>query len=318
MTKIRYQSFYKGILYASHKNNILYKNKDDTIWKTYLTVDGMRKLNNLDLYNRLFREGIHNFYKMDDQFDIIILKGRIQFYKHKRLINMLIIENGSRPLRKGIVYKNGYIIYSEYHGNPNREPINIYIYDYINNIKETLYTFKSIRHIHFIQEDIYDSNIIYIGTGDNDNECGIYKFNLENRNIERIGGGSQIWRSVSIIQEGKSLYWGTDDPNGENFIIKYDLFNNMLHKIRKICGPAYYSVKTSSGEMYIATTIEDRKKHKSIIYKSSHSDRWVEYKEFKKDIFHTKYFGYGLIEFINNQETIREIYYNLIGLNFTV
>ena len=33
-----------------------------------------------------------------------------------------------------------------------------------------------------------------------------------------------------------------------------------------------------------------------------------------KDIFHTKYFGYGLIEFINNQKELEELIYNLNGL----
>ena len=66
--------------------------------------------------------------------------------------------------------------------------------------------------------------------------------------------------------------------------------------------------------MFIATTIEDRKKHKAIIYKSSNGVKWDKYIEFKKDLFHVKYFGYGTIEFINNQWELGELIYSLNGL----
>ncbi|NMA23714.1 MAG: hypothetical protein GX938_09455, partial [Spirochaetales bacterium] len=184
----------------------------------------------------------------------------------------------------------------------------------IKNKKEILYTFYNIRHIHFIQQDINNSNNIYIGTGDLDAECGIYKFNLKDLAIKKIGGGLQTWRAVSLLQNKNTLYWGTDDPDGQNYIIKYNLEENKLEKIQEIDGPAYYSTKTKNNNMFIATTIEDRNRHKAIIYKKTDGEKWHKYAEFKKDFLHAKYFGYGLVEFINNQDELDELVYNLNGL----
>lgn len=308
------QMYYKNKIYSSIGNMIIEQKKDETEKKNYLKVDGLGWINYFKPYNRALRHGIHNFYKINDSIDCITVKRKILFYKDKKLFNTLILENGSRPLRNGIVYKDEYIIYSEYYGNKNRNPINLYRYNFIENTKEILYTFDNIRHIHFIQQDINNPSSIYIGTGDLDEECGVYKFDLINFDIRKIGGGSQIWRAVSILQNEKMLYWGTDDPDGRNYIMKYDLQENTLERIQEIDGPAYYSTITKNNDMFIATTIEDRKRHRAIIYKSLDGKKWDEHMEFKKDIFHTKYFGYGTVEFINNQEELEKLVYNLNGL----
>lgn len=306
--------YYKNKIYSSIGNVIIVQEKGKSKGEKYLKVDGLGRFNYFKLYNRALRHGIHNFYKINDSIDCITVKGRILFYKNKKLLNILVLENGSRPLRNGIVYKDEYIIYSEYYGNKNRDPINLYKYKFIEDRKKILYTFDNIRHIHFIQQDINNPNSIYIGTGDLDEECGVYKFDLINFDIRKIGGGSQIWRAVSILQNEKMLYWGTDDPDGRNYIMKYDLQENTLERIQEIDGPAYYSTITKNNDMFIATTIEDRKRHRAIIYKSLDGEKWDEHMEFKKDIFHTKYFGYGLVEFINNRGELDKLMYNLNGL----
>jgi len=314
LPKVKYQMYHNNKFYASLGNKIIVREKDNSQWNDYIIIEKLSLINYFELYNRLLRHGIHNFYKIDEYIDCIIIKANILFYNNKELVNVLKLENGSRPLRNGIVYKSDHIIYSEYYGNKDRQPVNIYKYNFIEDKREIIYTFNNIRHIHFIQEDIKDHDRLYIGTGDLDNECGFYIFNLQKKEMKKIDGDSQIWRAVSILQNNNSLYWGTDDPSGKNYIIKYSLENNKLEKIQEISGPAYYSTITKNQEMFIATTIEDRKRHKAIIYKSLNGEIWDKYMEFKKDIFHTKYFGYGLIEFINNQKELEELIYNLNGL----
>jgi len=308
------QMYFNDMIFLSHGNKIIIKDKEGSKGMKYLTISELGKINYFNLYNRALRHGIHNFYKINSNIDCVIIKGKILFYENRNLINTLEINNGSRPLRKGVVYKEDYIIYSEYYGNKGREPIHVYKYNYINDKKEIVYTFNDIRHIHFIQEDINNSNYLYIGTGDLDDECGIYKFDLINHILQVIGGGSQMWRAVSLLQTNKFLYWGTDNPSGTNYIMRYNLESNRVEKLQQIDGPAYYSARAKSNEMYIATTIEDRKRHKAIIYRTLDGQNWDKYLEFKKDALHTKYFGYGLVEFINNQEELNELMYNLIGL----
>ena len=82
----------------------------------------------------------------------------------------------------------------------------------------------------------------------------------------------------------------------------------------RIAGPAYYSAITSKGDIYIATTVEDKVKHRSILYKSEDGHNWNEVKEFRKDHFNARYLGYGLVEFISGQELLPKLQYNLVNL----
>lgn len=309
--------YYKGYMYASIGNRILRKKPSNENWELYMKIEDLNILNYFDLYNRLLREGIHNFYKINDDIDAVVLKGQILFYKNKKLLNRVIIEKGSKPMRKGILFKEDRIIYSEYYNNENREPVHVYEYDFFNNKRSIIYTFTNIRHIHFIQQDKTDENIVYIGTGDLDHESGIYKFNIKNKKIGEIGVGSQIWRAASLLQSGDYLIWGMDSPEVEPYIVRYNLNNKKLEKLKKIEGPAYYSTINKKGTMFIGTTVENRRKHKSILYKSENGIKWDEINKYKKDMFHLKYFGFGKIEFINNQEELEKLYINLVGLKET-
>ena len=309
-----YEMYYKGYIYASSGNKIFRKKLNDEKWESYMKIEDLSILNYFDLYNRLLREGIHNFYKINDEIDAVVLKGQIVFYKNRKLLNRLIIEKGSKPLKNGVLFQQDRIIYSEYYNNKNREPVHVYEYNFYKNKRTIIYTFTNIRHVHFIQQDKTNGNIVYIGTGDLDNESGIYKFDLKNRKIEEIGKGSQVWRAVSILQFGDYLIWGMDSPVEDAYIVRYNLNNGKLEKLKKIEGPAYYSTINRRGIMFIGTTVENRKKHKAIVYKSEDGIKWEATKEYKKDIFHLKYFGFGKISFINNQEELEELYINLVGL----
>ncbi|HOA80196.1 MAG TPA: hypothetical protein PK033_14430 [Acetivibrio sp.] len=315
MLAIKKQMYFEGKIYSSVGNRILVNKIDEKKKNTYLKIKELSILNYSQLYNRLFRHGIHSFYKIDESTDCIVIKRKILFYRDGKLFNTVDIENGSRPLRQGIVYNSDHIIYSEYYGNKERDPIHVFKYDFIRNKKEILYTFTDIRHIHFIQRSEREPNVLLIGTGDLDHECGIFKFNLKTRIMEKVGGGSQLWRAVSVLENGNDLIWGTDDPYNQNYIVSLNLANGKLKKLKKIAGPAYYSTTTLNGEMYLATTVEDRRKHKAIIYYSKDGYSWINNEVFHKDILHTKFFGYGLIEFIHNQQEASDFFHNLTGLS---
>jgi|GEM_PF-4565041 len=312
---IYFQMYYKEYIYASCGNKIIRKRPESNKWENYLIVDYLSVLNYSDLYNRALRHGVNNFYKIDDEIDGLILRKKALFYKNKRLINTLKIENGSKPLRHGVVFFQNKFIFGEYYNNKSEKPVHLYEYDFVHNIQKAIYTFTGIKHIHFVQPKIDDKNVLYIGTGDSDTESGIFCFDLTTHIMEKVGGGSQIWRAVSILQKDHYLIWGMDSPEEQPYIIRYDTRNGAIEKLRKIEGPAYYSVMNRRGDMFIATTVEDRKNHRAVIYQSSDGgNEWYERERFRKDVFHLKYFGFGKIEFINNQEEIDDLYFNLKGL----
>ena len=77
--KIYYQMYYNNYLYASKGNKILRKTINGNNWELYIKIDDLNILNYIELYNRALREGIHNFYKINDEIDAVVLKGEILF-----------------------------------------------------------------------------------------------------------------------------------------------------------------------------------------------------------------------------------------------
>ena len=267
------------------------------------------------LIKRLLRNGIYAAYECDRDKIVIVCSKKILIYLKGALKAELEIDRGSRPLRQGISCLNGFFYYGDYWGNPEKKAVNLYRVNLSNYKKEVFFKFNHIRHIHFVQKDTRINNALLVGTGDSNSESGIYRLDLNNRKLKTIVEGSQQCRAVSVLQENKYLIWGTDAPDEQNYIFRFNRETNDLQKTREIDGPAYYSTKTKNGDIYLATTIEDRLRHKACIYKSIDQGlSWDVYKSFKKDIWHSKYFGYGIIEFIYGQTHRQELFYNLVGL----
>lgn len=305
---------YRNKQFFGAKGRVIYCKNSNSLYK----IDTINKLNifsNLVLYNRLCRHGIHNVIYLEEDFIAVIIKGKILILNIDKsiVVNEYTIK-GNRPLRNGFILYEDNLIFGEYYGNKNREPVRIKLVNYKNSHINDLLVFDNIRHIHFIQQDIDNAEKFFVGTGDKDNESAIYKFNLENKRLTRIGGGAQKWRAVSILQKDNYIFWGSDCPYKQNYIYRYNRNNGNLNRLNPIDGPAYYSTQNKSGDLFIATTVEDRKKHRAIIYHSQNGDNWKELIEFKKDIFPEKLFGYGVIEFIRGQEQLEDLYINLRGL----
>lgn len=267
-----------------------------------------------ELLKRLLRMRVFHEMKYYE-FDIVVIKKNIQIFNNKQLTHKTSIDRGSRPLKNGLAVVEDKLYYGDYWGNPDREEAYIYEVDLNTGQKEKFYALDWIRHIHFVQLDKYDDDYLLVGTGDSNSESGIYRVNRHSKDMETLGEGAQKYRAVSVIQADDNLFYGSDDPDGENFIYSFDKNTKDLTELKKIEGPAYYSTVDKNGYFYIATTIEDRKRHKAIIYRSKDSGKsWQKYKEFKKDIWHTKYFGYGVVEFVEGQEEREELEYKLVGL----
>ena len=296
-------------LIYSKDNHIYFNDKPKNILKI---KDALPDI--FSLLKRLLRNGIHAVKKYNNTL-IVIVKGKIILFRDNKLLKEIEIERGSRPLRDGIACLENKMYYGDYWSNAQRETVNIYQVDLQTFQKEIFYTFTHVRHIHFIQPDKKNQDVLIVGTGDSDSESGIYALNVKTKEFSTIAEGSQAFRAVSILQENNHFFWGSDDPDSENYIFQLNRNTQELRQICEIDGPAYYSAKNKQGDMFIATTIEDRKRHKAIIYRSSDEGQsWSVYREFKKDIWSSKYFGYGVVEFIDGQEYSEELFYNLIGL----
>jgi len=310
---IRFFEYKNKKIWGAKGRSIFWVNSHSLYKK--IKIDKLKLFSSFSLYNRLFRQGIHNVIYLEKELIAVIVKGKILIINIED--NIIFDEyniKGNRPLRQGFALYENKLIYGEYFGNNKREIVKIKSIDYRNSQMNDLLEFDNIRHVHFIQKNKKNTEEIFVGTGDKDRESAIYKYNIQNKALVKIGGGSQKWRAVSILQKDNYIYWGSDCPYKQNYIYRYNRNNGNLTRLRPIGGPAYYSTQNKSGDLFIATTIEDRKKHRAIIYHAEEGENWNELKEFKKDIFPEKLFGYGIIEFIRGQDKLEDLYINLRGL----
>lgn len=300
----------KNTLIYSSGNRVYIENNGTT---THLTLKELLPYSQ-SLIGRAMRSDIFNVI-MCENILIVVLKGKLLFFRLGKLIKEVSIERGKRPLRDGIICLNNQFFYADYWINPHRVETNIYKIDLSTFKKEIFFSFNHIQHIHFIQKDNLVNDSLLIGTGDSDSESGIYQLDIKSKKVKTILEGSQKYRVVSIIQFEEYIIWGTDAPNDDNYIYRFNRKNKKLDCLKRIDGPAYYSTVTKKGYMYIATTVEDRKRHQAILYESRDNGlTWNIYERFKKDIWHCRYFGYGIIEFITGQNYFDKLLFNKVGL----
>lgn len=300
-------------IWGSKGDQIFQSDDLGATWREYLKVHASM-VPHSKLYNRLTRSGIHNVIPVDRETIAVLVRKRFLVFRGKNLIVEVHIHNGSRPLRQGVLKKNDHIIYGEYWNNPERRPVSVYAFDPYTGDVQVLLSLKDKRHIHFVQQDECDQGMLLIGTGDEDNESGIYRYDLVTGALETIGCGSQDWRAVSLLQKDEYLYWGSDCPYKQNYIYRYCRHTGVAEKIQPISGPAYYSAISSQGRMFLATTIERRSEHRAVVYSSMDGNTWSEEGEWKKDIFPMLLFGFGTIELIHGQEALSDVFINLKGL----
>ncbi len=175
---------------------------------------------------------------------------------------------GRRPLRMGICQDDaGRIYLGEYWSNREREAVRLWRSDDDGVTWHTVHIWPagSARHVHFVQFDPYEK-LIWLGTGDRDAECRLLFSRDGGESFELAGGGSQIWRAVSVMFTPEAIFWGTDigiDRDDQpNYLVRWDRSTGLLSKLIPIDGPAYYSARSTQGIAAVATAVEGGRNEK--------------------------------------------------------
>jgi hypothetical protein len=147
---------------------------------------------------------------------------------------------------------NGKIYYGEYFPNVRRGEVRIYRSR--DGLEwETIYSFEPgrVKHIHLLQQDPLTGRL-WFSTGDSDSECLLGHADADFRDIEVVGKGSPQWRAIELLFENGRIYWGMDNPCGENWLVSYDPANGALQKEFLFNGPVYNLMHSNS--LYLAIT----------------------------------------------------------------
>ena len=304
------------VVYCANDNYYLvkgyniYKSKEfDNKWIKWITIPHNiidKIFGVFPLYNRLMRKGVHhllcngeNCLVITNKCSYLINNGRI--YSAGKII-------GSRPLIM-TQHKESFL-YGEYRSNLERSPVHIYKLD-IKELKwRIIWEFLDVRHIHGVFSDPYTGSI-WVTTGDNDDECGIWQTTDNFISLNKIKGGSQQLRTVQLIFTDNYIYFGSDAPNEQNYIYRMSRSQYQIEKLVAVNNSVFFGVKVKDN-LFFSTAIEPstyNKCKKAAIWHSSDGRNWGTFKETKKDIWSQKYFQYGLIFFPYSSEKLTELIY---------
>jgi hypothetical protein len=210
----------------------------------YTSQDTTYSIENGKLYysvkNQQTKTFCANFQLVDPMYNQMVCKygfyafrtgGKI--YVSTNLKNWDLIYDDKRGIKESMVIisnKNGNeLLFSEYTAGTTYLRHYLKSYNFKSkelSIRKTFYTTEeyntkgltpNARHIHFLVQDQY-SNMIFLGTGDTGLECSIYYSNDQGLSFTRLGGGSQRWRSLSMIFTEDYIFWNMDSQTTEYLI----------------------------------------------------------------------------------------------------
>ena len=143
------------------------------------------------------------------------------------------------------------LLFGDYGLNPDHLPVNIYCRESDGQWK-ILYTFPAgtVRHIHNI---IPSGDRVYILTGDEDSESGIWYTDDGFVTVKPFLRGNQQYRCCQMLPTPDGLYYVTDAPSEPNRV--YRTAGNTVIPLNDIDGTCIYGTR-SEDYLVFSTTVE--------------------------------------------------------------
>jgi hypothetical protein len=178
---------------------------------------------------------------------------------------VLRFDKGSRPLNlcQG---KDGQIYWGEYFLNLRRsEPVRIFGSQDKGRNWEVVYTFPkgTICHVHRIVYDPFEDAVL-VCTGDRDREVAILRTTDGFQTLEPIVQGDQRYRTTSLIPMTDSILYGTDNPDGDNYVMAIKRHNGSVERVQELPGPVLYGCQV--GDVAVFGTMVEKKDHEVTLW----------------------------------------------------
>lgn len=312
---------YYGIIHYANANNIICSNSNSIYLLNTLTnekriiskdsINIFQKNFNGNILSRLFRWNQCNLHVIDfDKGDLVYTgNGKISSIRECKIVSDYTLLFGRTYLRNPFCCSNNGIYYfADYHSNKNRNPINIYKSNDLGMTWERFSPFSDnfCKHAHGIFYDRY-TNSKWIATGDANSESYICQLHNNDKDYDIIGGGSQTWRTCHLFFREENIFWFTDSPIDQNYLIKYNRKSGKIDTVANIPGPVISAAEYEDG-ILASTSVEPGAKHNSsfIIYTKNFEDIEILAK-FRKDIY-PFIFGFGNINFSYGSKSFIDAY----------
>ncbi|MDY6867268.1 MAG: hypothetical protein SVT56_05095 [Chloroflexota bacterium] len=260
-----------------------------------LPGNGLERISGyVSLLSRLLRTGAHHLIVSD--VSALVIADRNSYISIENDLRILSPLQGSRPLV--LCESEGTFYYGEYRSNPERSAVHIWRWRPGTPGWSPVWRFEGIRHVHGVFHDPY-SGAIWVTTGDEDSEAGIWRTDDDFESLHRVAGDGQQSRAVQLLFTRDYVYFGSDTPNEQNHIYRMDRQGHHVDRLAAVGGSVFYGCKAGES-LFLSTAVEPSEVNTrpyAEVWRSDNGDDWYRFLEFKKDILPMKYFQYGQVFF---------------------
>lgn len=209
---------------------------------------------------------------------------------------------GSRPLTICTVRTDVY--YGEYGRNAGRGPVSVYRSRDGGRSWETAWAFCDVRHVHGVYHDPFTDDV-WVTTGDDDRECGIWRTSDRFHTLRRVIGGHQQTRAVDLVFTADHVYFGSDTEREPNHIYRFRRDAPHPEPVCRVGGPILHGTR-SAGCLLFSTSCEPNTvdgPRAVELWSSSDGVQWRRRAEFPKDLLPARVFQYGQVLFAHGAQS---------------
>ncbi len=172
------------------------------------------------------------------------------------------------------------VLVGDYHSNPEREPVRIYRRDGQTGRWSAVYTFPrgAVRHIHNIVPD-RERHRVYILTGDEDAECGIWEAPEDVSSVSPLYTGCQNARACQLLPAEDRLLYLTDAPSEPNHLMSFS--DGRSCRLEGIGGSVIYGLRIGDSLLFSTAVEPDAHAPNRLVYRFTNRigagirDAWV-------------------------------------------
>jgi hypothetical protein len=219
---------------------------------------------------------------------------------------------GSRPLSVAVAGNSMY--YGEYHSNPDRAPMRIWHSDDGGRRWEAVWEFTDVRHIHAVCYDRF-TDTLWVTTGDEDREAGVWVSKDRFSSVERVAGGSQQLRVVELVFTEDFVYFGSDTPRERNFLCRMKRDGSGFEQVHPVEGSVFYG-RSGNGHLHFSTVCEPSAVNPPVaatLWSSADGRSWATTLCAPKDAWPLKLFQYDQILLPQGDYEDGTVWVSLIG-----
>jgi hypothetical protein len=225
-----------------------------------------------------------------------------------KVVQTAILKQSRNALHQGVAkFGEDRLFLGEYGHNEKREGVPIWTSCDAGRSWSIAYEFppQSVKHVHGVYYDPYSGDL-WIPTGDFDGECFLYRSDLEFKQLQRYGDGSQSWRTVSLLFEPDRISWIMDSPLETCHLFHFERRTGILKRGRSFPGPVWYvkqlqdNVSLAQSTFEIGPAVHSDCAH---LFASRDNETWFEVAKFKKDRWAGLYFKFGVLGFADGPQT---------------